>query len=702
VEDLERISEPRQVAHDRRLEFDMNASQPSGENSPARRRFPGWALWLVLVVVLVACHIKFLFLVGHAEDGDFAANSLQVRNAKFFHELYGNYSRWGFHHPGPAFFYVYALGEWLFYDLLKLVPMPFNAHALTDILLQSGFFVWALCIVRARIPHPLIIPLLLVLAGLHFATVDSFVVDSVFGNVWPPYALLFPFLCFVVACASVASGGERDLLAATVAGSLLVHGHVAQPLFVVPCFLLAAFQFLRRGKRLQGSFRAILRRHKRIILLCAAVIALALVPIVLDAARGRESNLRLILQHLSGYSSDRKSLTASLTYFATFFCYVASPEMFCDQITRGSFQFLAERWPFVAAWSAIVLVLLVSARRICRANEFIRWLYGYFVLGAVLTVAWGCLQNGPMFNFNAFFNFGLLFVLLILTAAALCAVLTFKINRFAALPLGLAGLLLFVPVSRGWRLKSDLDNIFFAPQLSGELETAARADGKSQKFLIFPHRSWPNAIGVALALQRIGCDYAISAEWGFMFGREHIRPLMESLASDGPAAWKFTKAAPFLRGFTLNDGTFVSISRGPVDPDGAEIRFIGPEANAPAYVLAGWELLEDKAGQMTGDFGILEFRPAPATRNVELFVLLAGDQASALNWTLRFNQQEVARIPGDPAGRLRFHVPRELWNQRSEARLLFQFSPPLAAGKEAGPAAPQPVRWEKIVFGPAD
>src|ERR1017187_9572233 len=78
------------------------------------------ALFLLLILALNAD----VFRKPIIEDGDFAANSLIVQQAKHLHLLVGHYSRWGFHHPGPAYWYLFALGEFLFYDTLHLVPAP--------------------------------------------------------------------------------------------------------------------------------------------------------------------------------------------------------------------------------------------------------------------------------------------------------------------------------------------------------------------------------------------------------------------------------------------------------------------------------------------------------------------------------------------------------------------------------------------------
>ncbi len=86
-------------------------------------------LFLPLVVLLVVTGPAY-FGSPIFEVGDFAANALQIEHAKHLSEWLGNYSRFGFHHPGPAFFYVYAIGDLVFRDLLHLVQAPANAYLL--------------------------------------------------------------------------------------------------------------------------------------------------------------------------------------------------------------------------------------------------------------------------------------------------------------------------------------------------------------------------------------------------------------------------------------------------------------------------------------------------------------------------------------------------------------------------------------------
>src|SRR5215475_7943793 len=90
---------------------------------------------ILITLIYVVPRASFFFHGNQIEFADFANNALQITNAKHFAEIYGNHSRWGFHHPGPAFWYLYAAGEYLFHDWLG-ISSPHAAHLLIGIIFQ--------------------------------------------------------------------------------------------------------------------------------------------------------------------------------------------------------------------------------------------------------------------------------------------------------------------------------------------------------------------------------------------------------------------------------------------------------------------------------------------------------------------------------------------------------------------------------------
>lgn len=196
-------------------------------------------LFLALLVLLATVNGRFYFATPYHEYGDLAVNALQIDRAKHFGELYGNYSRFEFNHPGPALFYVYAWSEALFVDLLHVCPTPHNAHALAGLAVQCFFFVLGLTIAGGWIRAPLFLPLALLFGAIHFGLAkDAFI------SIWPPNVLAMPFFAFAIACISLGGGRGQHLAWVVLSGSVLVHAHVAQPLFVGTLFLFAYTTFL--------------------------------------------------------------------------------------------------------------------------------------------------------------------------------------------------------------------------------------------------------------------------------------------------------------------------------------------------------------------------------------------------------------------------------------------------------------------------
>ena len=648
-------------------------SKPPARGVASNGRCPRFFLiWAGVSVLFIASHFNFYFLTPHYEGGDLAANALQIRQAKTFHEIYGNYSRFGFHHPGPAFFYAYALGEAVLFDTLRLVPSPYNAHAITGVLIQALFFTWALFIAARRVRRPLILPLLLAFAAVHFSIVNLSIPGSAFESIWPPYVLLCPFLCFIVASASVASGEVKDLVPCVLTGCLLVHGHVAQPLFVVPLFALAyaALCFSRSsesGRRFLRPLHAAPYTH-----LCAVgIVVVFLLPIVLDICRGEESNLRLVLRHFSQHAHEHKSLAQSLTYFMAFLCYLGKPETYCDHLTFSSLRFLAERWYFLAMWALIALITVISLKRVRNdKRDFVRWLSICFAVAVFLTIVWGKLQNAEMFAFNAHFNFALLFVPFVLLAIAVSTAL--DSTRYlrglfyaASIPLGLMA-------ATNWRWNSHLPT---APQgtepLVQQVRQAAFDDRQSSKvkFLSFAHDDWEWAAGVALALERFGYGFAIPSDWSFIFGAKHRADLVTYLPRGEVALWKIQSPA-------LGWDKWISNSVPPIDPARGEITFSGPAANASAFAISGWDLSSGEAAMGNAQTALLYFAALPASSDVQIeFQVLPAtlSPGKAQRMSISFNNGPSEWFEVAEKSTLSFRVPKDVWNRRAHATLSFSF-----------------------------
>jgi hypothetical protein len=204
------------------------------------------------------------------ERGDFAANSIITADAKHFDLLVGNYSRLGFHHPGPAFFYVQAFGEWLLHDLLGVVPTPWNGQWVALLALNSVLLGLSLAIVHSWTGSRAVTALCGAAGVLYFA-----VQPAILASAWMPDLYVAPFLLLLTAAASVAAGRVAHLPALALAAGLLVHGHVSFLLFVPVIAGAAVATSL-------WTARPAWRAARAAVLGAAAVLAVFALPIALN------------------------------------------------------------------------------------------------------------------------------------------------------------------------------------------------------------------------------------------------------------------------------------------------------------------------------------------------------------------------------------------------------------------------------------
>ena len=242
--------------------------------APRRRRLwtPGSAVSLAFFVLLVARNAERL---RHPirEAADFAANSMLIDRAEHLDQLTGNYSRVHFHHPGPAFFYVGALGQGIFHQLLHVVPADFNGQLIGFFALNAWLAGLVVTVLLRHVPSTpgcvAAVAVVLIWLGQHVAI----------GVPWPPYLYVLPFLLLAVAGPSVVVGELRSLPAYTIAAGFLVHGHASFLMFVGVSTVIVGLGlwWFNRG-RLHDLFAA----ARRPLVTSGAIAFVFLLPMVLD------------------------------------------------------------------------------------------------------------------------------------------------------------------------------------------------------------------------------------------------------------------------------------------------------------------------------------------------------------------------------------------------------------------------------------
>lgn len=688
----------------------------------------GWSTLTLAVVVFLAmvwANGHYLFRAELYEHGDLAANSLQVRRAKGFRELYGQYSRWGFHHPGPAWFYVAAAGEAVFHDALGLVPTPYNGQLLGTAATLAFFFAAAVGTAARGVRSRWFLPLALTFATLHFAAAIGWMV---FLWNWPPCLLVLPFLCLLVAAASVGAGRGEDLPLLVLAGGFLLHSHVAQPMFVLPLGFLAyaGLVWAGRGAHFQDGvmvwpWRSFPRAHG----LALGLAVLFALPVLIDLTRGSESNVARILAHRRAHAGERHPALDSVNYLLRFGVY--KPYLRGEELYRGgatpaeTVRFVTAHGGLFALWLGAGLVPAAAwawGRRqrardadrgipatgtVAARGRFGVWLGACWALGVGLTLGWGVIQDGALFYFNGWFNHALFFVLALGAAAAgsvalerLTARLPARVSATLASALFLVPAALFAQRAERFRGQYADDETSRLMARGVDAALAAQPGETRRRFLTFTSPDWEAAVGVALQLERRGVPWRVPPGSGLIFGEEHSpdSPLA-GLPLEGAATpfrvWRvaFPAAAlgvlaPSARPLVL--GCALATDSPEVDPaaGNAEITFTGGSESFAAHTLFGWATPDPDASYTwsVGATGTLCFRPRSvlAGSTVELsfdfFPALDPVKRPAQRLEVRFNGVDLGtwRVGAAEAGApVRVTIPAAVWNAHPDALLLLGF-----------------------------
>ena len=425
-----------------------------------------------MLALLILANQRYLFHTELHESGDPAADTLSVLRAQHAEELHGASTRWNFYHPGPALFYGEALGEATFYRTWHLTPTPYNAQVLAVMLLLASLFAAGISVAARWVRGGVFVALALTFAALHFGAVGGrFLVVST-GSA---HVTTLVFFGLLVAAASVAAGQGEDLPLLVLTGGLLLHLHVAQPLFVGPMFVLAylglAWSCRQRRRpatetvpatpavslvketdaspappfpvRTSVSPWRIYRLAHVLAVFIAVVFAL---PVVVDALFPH-GNFRQILAFVRQHPGGGRPWLDSLTYFLHFAVYQPS-EPGASSFAGGAIQadlagFVAHHPKMTLLWlGALLSPLLPLAARAWRGKDpvllgtsptavptghaapggrwrFLGWLWIVWLAGLGLTLVWGHLQPGEMFYADAWFNYSVWYVLALLAAGSL-------------------------------------------------------------------------------------------------------------------------------------------------------------------------------------------------------------------------------------------------------------------------------------------
>lgn len=237
-----------------------------GTDGPSREALFLGGLWAALFFLLL-WNARPLVAYSGDEVTDYAANSVLVQSAKHLTLTLGNHSRLGFHHPGPAFLYVLAAGEWLFHDRLGLVS-PVGGQLVAVSVAEAAWICGGAFALRSLDLSRLETSAALAVSAAALAQTAPLA----FFSLWFPYLYVMPFLCFALALAGALAGSGPCRPLGAFAAGFLVNGHVS---FVGVCGVMVVVALGARA--VEGARGAPLDRWTWS---AAAIVAAFLLPLV--------------------------------------------------------------------------------------------------------------------------------------------------------------------------------------------------------------------------------------------------------------------------------------------------------------------------------------------------------------------------------------------------------------------------------------
>jgi hypothetical protein len=446
-----------------------------------------------------------LFTTRYYEAADFGANSILIEQARRFTLLVGNYSRVGFHHPGPAYMYVQAGGESLFYDALHVVPTPWNGQLLAVYVLNSALLAMAVAVVYGwcggmgrRIG----------LAGAATGLAPGLAVFAAFAALhpqalssdWMPNEYITPFLVFCIAAASVAAGRGRDAWIMTLAGWFLIHGHVCflffVPVITVVVLILAGWPYRRR-------MREALREMGRARYAWMPVVVISLVfalPIALN-----------VILHWPGD-------------FGSYLTYSGSSKAGGHSVS-DTVHFTLWFWGAGAAWLIIAgLSLAALAAALLIPGPVRRYLISLLVVAAVATAAFVYYVATGVDDLSrpyvGYFYWAVPMVLVLVIVIAVAAAVPGRVTTAVTGVAAVAAVAGFAVVPGTMTSTQHVDPEFpigipaaTDPGLASAVRTvAARADGKTVVVYLY-HAAWPTMTGFLVEAERTGVRACVASPW---------------------------------------------------------------------------------------------------------------------------------------------------------------------------------------------
>jgi hypothetical protein len=244
-----------------------------------------------LFVVFSWIRWKVIGAPGLVPTNDFGPNDSLIFAAKHFQLFYGNYSRVGFHHPGPFFFQIMAWFEYVFYDWLPVAGSPVGAHLMAGLAISSAsmaaLFVSFSDLYKNRATGLLVAFIMVAATVAAIDTREYYLGQLYFLTIWPPFLMMSATNFFVAGSAAVFASRGYGIPLLTLALMIWLHAHASfvglVPIIIFCAIVFYAFYCWRVARTdMRQIALSWFAGHKTAFLISILIVCIFLLPILVN------------------------------------------------------------------------------------------------------------------------------------------------------------------------------------------------------------------------------------------------------------------------------------------------------------------------------------------------------------------------------------------------------------------------------------
>ena len=473
------------------------------------RRMTSWSIRVAAVCGAVALSGAAVFVARGGRPVTPVSDTAVIESYTLYASraqlLVGPYSRYGWHHPGPLYFYLLAP----VYTLAGQSTPGLSAGAL--LINVASIVVLACVLVRSAGGW-------LTVAVTASVAVYAWRVAPLFVSAWNPHVVVLPLAALTVVAAAVTSG-EIGLLPLGVGlASFVMQTHLGVvPTTLALCAVLAvaAWQGVSDGM------------HRRRAVIAATVVFAVLWSLPLaEQLSARPGNMTSIVRFFSSPNRGHQTIAAAYAAWSDMVTAIARPDF---RVADGS-PFRRSRWRLartvaggeVAALAAVALIAGRRRRRFEAALASVLLLALAIAFVAVTRID-DVIIDHEVFWISALGALAAATIAGAVVSAAWRSDAPKQLVVGAALCAGAAAACVSFGELRAIANRTfDPDPVRRAAAVVGEaLERRVRATG-ARPLIQIDQNEWPVAAGAILHLQRSRLPFAVEDDWLVMF-TEHAR-----------------------------------------------------------------------------------------------------------------------------------------------------------------------------------